>query len=113
MNKDLLKLSGGIIVRMEVKRYANCDISGSTGKYAFRATVFDTNADSGIMGNRIVSFEMWRAKKTLTGYIKVFPILRCDRGRWTLRPGTKNDFDAACFIIYSLNNLLPTTSTKS
>ena len=107
MSKDILRLQGGIIARIALKRRNNYDVSGSFKKYAFKATVYDTNKTCGIMGSRITGLEMWRAKKTITGYIKVFPILCCHNGNWTLKARSGNDYNASCDLIYVLNQMLP------
>jgi hypothetical protein len=113
MSKDTVRIKGGIIARLEVIRKENCDVSGSFGKYAFRATVYDTSINKGIMGSRVVSLEMWRAKKTMTGCIRVFPVLRCGYGYWTLQPRTKNDFKSSCELLYNLDRMLPKVSEKA
>ena len=113
MSKDTIQITCGITVRVETKRDDDCDISGSSNKYAFRATVNNTNADRGIFGSRIVSFEMWRANKSIFGYIKIIPVLRCDKGFWSLRPGTENEFKSACAILYSLDKMMPTTFAET
>jgi predicted LPLAT superfamily acyltransferase len=107
MSRDIIRIVGGITARVAVKRGSNYDIVGSFGKYAFRATVYDTRVECGIMGSRIASLEMWRAKKTISGYIKIMPILCCENGCWTTPIGSKNDYNASCALIYKLDLWLP------
>ena len=112
MGRDTIRLDGGVIARIEVIREENYDVSGSFKNYAFRATIFDSIVTYGIMGSRIVSLEMWRANKSILGYTKILPILRCRQGRWSLRPDTKNDYKSSCSLVYILNKMLPITPQK-
>ena len=113
MSNETIRITGGIIARVTAKRRDNYDVSGSFGKYAFIATVFDTNKTFGILGSRIVSLEMFRAKKSLSGDLKILPILRCFNGRWSIKTPTKNDFNASCTLLYNLDQFLPRFKTAS
>ena len=110
MGKDTLRIKGDIIVTVEDKRKYDYDISGSAGRYAFRATIFDMRVKHGIMGSRVASLEMWRAKKTLIGSIRVFPVVRCKHGQWSLRPHSKKDLKACCALFDNLDKRSPKTS---
>ena len=103
----VVRIDGGIIGVVEALYKERYEVSGSYGKYAFRALVLDEKSHNGIMGSRIESLEMWRAKKVFFGYIKVFPVLCCNYITWKLRPRDKKDFDMACNLIYNLDKMLP------
>ena len=109
MYRNTFRLKCGIIVRVEAKGFDHYSISGSSGKYAFLATVYDKNKTSGVMGSRIVYIEVWRAKKLITGSIKIFPVFRCNEGRWTIKARTKKDHKALGALTYDLNAFLPQT----
>jgi len=103
----VIKFDGGIVAVVEAVHKECYEVSGSYGRYAFRALAFDEKSHNGIMGSRIESLEMWRAKRVFIGYIKVFPVLCCNYLSWKLRPRAKKDFDAACNLVYNLDKMLP------
>jgi len=111
MSRDTIRIHGGITGRVTSLRRGNYNISGSFGKYAFNATVFDSIQPNRIMGSRIISLEMFRAKKSLSGYIRIIPILKCYDGRWSIKAPNLNDYNASCTLVYKLDQFLPRFKT--
>ena len=107
MRGDTIRITGGIVARVTSMSKDDYDVSGSFGKYAFNATVCDKNQPYGILGGRIIRLEVFRSKKSLFGYTRVFPILRCSMGKWSIKTPNQSDFNAACALVYKLDQFLP------
>lgn len=107
MSGNAIRITGGISIRVTAMRNDNYDVSGTFGKYAFFATVYDYTKSFGIMGTRIVSLEMFRAKKLPFKDIKICLILRCKHGNWFIRSSNKKSYNTACTLVYNLNQYLP------
>jgi len=102
----VIKIDGGIVSEVEALYKERYEVSGSYGKYTFRAMVLDEKSHNGIMGSRIEQFDMYRLRRVPIGP-KVVQVVCCDYLRWRLRPRAKKDYDVACNLIYNLDKMLP------